>query len=68
MAVGIREGDDPEFDNLLYSLGSVSKHCPKSMIDAIMTWRKARSDSSDIMKFTEIQYIYIYFFYTLIVT
>jgi len=58
MAIGIREGDDPEFDKLLYSLGSVSKHCPKSMIDAIMTWRKARSDSSDLMKFTEMQYIY----------
>jgi len=63
MAVGVREGDDPNFDKLLYSLGSVSKHCPRSMIDAIMTWRKARSDSSDLMKLGEIQYILINFFY-----
>jgi len=55
MAVGVREGDDPTFDKLLYSLGSVSKHCPKLMIDAIMTWKKARSDSSNLMKLGEIQ-------------
>jgi len=60
MAVGVREGDDPNFDKLLYSLGSVSKHCPRSMIDAIMTWRKARSDSSDLMKLGEIQSGYPY--------
>ncbi|OUM68331.1 hypothetical protein PIROE2DRAFT_39268 [Piromyces sp. E2] len=60
MAVGVREGDDPAFDKLLYSLGSVSKHCPRSMIDAIMTWRKARSDSSDLMKYAELQSGYPY--------
>jgi len=58
MAVGIREGDDPEFDKLLYSLGSASKHFPKSMIDAILIWsKKAKKDSSDLMKFTENQYM-----------
>jgi len=60
MAIGVRENDDPVFDKLLYSLGSVSKHCPRSMIDAIMTWRKARSDSSDLMKFAAIQSGYPY--------
>lgn len=42
----IRPGSDPSFDSLLESVGSVSKHCPKLMIDSIMVWRKSKSEST----------------------
>ncbi|KAI8820541.1 cell morphogenesis N-terminal-domain-containing protein [Fimicolochytrium jonesii] len=40
-------GADPAFDALLESVGSVSKHCPKLMIDSIMVWRKSKSENAN---------------------
>ncbi|KAJ3080796.1 Cell morphogenesis protein PAG1, partial [Quaeritorhiza haematococci] len=45
LSAPIRAGADTEFDRLLQSLGSISKHCPKLMIDSIMVWRKSKSES-----------------------
>ncbi|KAH9273162.1 hypothetical protein BASA83_004451 [Batrachochytrium salamandrivorans] len=40
----LNAGADPAFDRLLVSIGSISKHCPKLIIDSIMVWRKSKGD------------------------
>lgn len=44
MAATLRPGADMHFDNILHSLGTVAQHCPKVLVDAIMVWRKAKSE------------------------
>ncbi|KAI9203242.1 cell morphogenesis N-terminal-domain-containing protein, partial [Polychytrium aggregatum] len=41
----LRVGQDPSFDRLLTSLASVARHCPKIVIDAIMSWRNYKNDT-----------------------
>ena len=40
-------GVDPHFDKLLTSLGSIAKHRPKPVIDAVMMWHKSKSESGE---------------------
>ncbi|KAI9341019.1 cell morphogenesis N-terminal-domain-containing protein [Zopfochytrium polystomum] len=44
LASPLRPDIDPEFDGLLSGLGSVARHCPKLVIDGVMTWRKAKGE------------------------
>ncbi|KAJ3121304.1 Cell morphogenesis protein PAG1 [Nowakowskiella sp. JEL0407] len=44
LSIPLQESQDPQFDSILNSLASVSKHCPKLIVDSIMVWRKSKSD------------------------
>lgn len=44
----IGEGVDPEFDNVIESLGHVAKKKPKPVIDAMMFWRKTKSEAANL--------------------
>ena len=37
-------GADPAFDQLISSLGHINRHKPKSLIDAVIHWRKRKAD------------------------
>lgn len=39
-------GVDPAFDQLLSALGHIARHKPKSLIDTMMFWRKAKSEAA----------------------
>ncbi|KAF2273521.1 cell morphogenesis protein-like protein [Westerdykella ornata] len=39
-------GVDPSFDQLLSALGHIARHKPKSLIDTMMFWRKAKSEAA----------------------
>lgn len=43
----LRSGVDPSFDRILETFGSIAKHCPKTVIDSVMIWRKAKSEPVD---------------------
>lgn len=40
----LAEGVDPQFDNIVSSLGYIAKRKPKPVIDSVMFWRKAKSE------------------------
>jgi hypothetical protein len=40
----LSEGVDPEFDNIIASLGYISRNNPKPVIDSVMFWRKSKSE------------------------
>ena len=42
-------GADPAFDQLISSLGHINRHKPKSLIDAVIHWRKKKTDVANAM-------------------
>lgn len=40
----LAEGVDPQFDNIVSSLGYIAKRKPKPVIDSVMFWRKSKSE------------------------
>lgn len=40
----LAEGVDPQFDNIVASLGYIAKRKPKPVIDSVMFWRKSKSE------------------------
>ena len=43
----LSEGIDPNFDKIIESLGHISRKNPKPVIDAMMFWRKTKSEISN---------------------
>ncbi|KAF2199893.1 hypothetical protein GQ43DRAFT_98776 [Delitschia confertaspora ATCC 74209] len=39
-------GVDPSFDQLISALGHIARHKPKPLIDTLMLWRKAKSETA----------------------
>lgn len=50
MTSRLHHGADPEFDRVLAMLGSVARQRPKPIIDALMIWRKSKSEPPEIMQ------------------
>lgn len=42
------EGIDPSFDKIIESLGHIAKRKPKPVIDAMMFWRKTKSEAANV--------------------
>jgi hypothetical protein len=40
----LRAGADANFDRLLHTMGSLARQRPKAVVDALMIWRKSKSD------------------------
>ncbi|KAJ3339164.1 Cell morphogenesis protein PAG1 [Gonapodya sp. JEL0774] len=47
LSIHIRPGVDPAFDRVVGSLGRMSRHYPKLVLDSIMVWRKTKSESAE---------------------
>lgn len=43
----LNEGIDPKFDKIIQSLGHIARNKPKPVIDAMMFWRKTKSELSN---------------------
>jgi hypothetical protein len=43
-------GTDPSFDQLINSLGHITRHNPKPLVDSLMLWRKAKGDAASVIK------------------
>ncbi|EXJ94334.1 hypothetical protein A1O1_02728 [Capronia coronata CBS 617.96] len=43
-------GADPGFDQLIASLGHISRQGPKPLVDSLMLWRKGKGDAAAILK------------------
>ena len=50
-------GADPEFDQLISALGHIARPSPKSLIDTVMYWRKAKGDAANAAKL-EVQQVW----------
>ena len=44
MASNLRAGADDSFDQVLHQLGSLARQRPKAVVDALMVWRRSKSD------------------------
>lgn len=53
----LAEGVDPNFDNIVSSLGYIAKRKPKPVIDSVMFWRKSKSEVA-AMAASEMEKIY----------
>jgi hypothetical protein len=40
----LQQGCDPTFDRVLQALGSIAKHRSRAVTDAVMIWRKVKSE------------------------
>ena len=49
-------GADPAFDQLISSLGHINRHKPKTLIEAVIHWRKKKADYANQL-FSELQQI-----------
>ena len=47
---GCGPGADPAFDQLITSLGHISRQNPKPLVDSLMLWRKAKGDAAAAIK------------------
>lgn len=52
----LAEGVDPQFDNMIASLGYIAKRKPKPVMDSVMYWRKSKSEVAT-MAYTEVERI-----------
>lgn len=52
----LAEGVDPQFDNMIASLGYIAKRKPKPVIDSVMYWRKLKSEIAT-MAYAEVERI-----------
>lgn len=52
----LAEGVDPQFDNMIASLGYIAKRKPKPVIDSVMYWRKLKSEVAT-MAYAEVERI-----------
>lgn len=52
----LAEGVDPQFDNMIASLGYIAKRKPKPVIDSVMYWRKSKSEVAS-MAYGEVERI-----------
>jgi hypothetical protein len=52
-------GVDPAFDQVLSALGYIARHKPKPLIDTIMHWRKAKSETAaaERAKLTNVRHV-----------
>lgn len=46
----LSEGVDPSFDRIISSLGYIARRTPKRVTDAIMHWRRGKSDLKELAK------------------
>ncbi|KAJ3223455.1 Cell morphogenesis protein PAG1 [Clydaea vesicula] len=51
LAFHLKTGQDPVFDKLIRSIGSIAKHSPKLIIDSIIVWRKTKTQSQSETKY-----------------
>jgi hypothetical protein len=47
----IRFGIDRSFDKIIAALGSIAKHRPRAVIDAVMIWRRSKGDPVSDLEF-----------------
>lgn len=44
----LAHGADERYDQILMAMGSLAKHRPRPIIDAVMIWRKVKSEPIDV--------------------